>query len=57
MRNTLIAINFFNRDKIINCKKNPRCTLYYLLIPRTAVTQQHTHTQIELQREINVINA
>jgi len=41
MRNTLIAIDFFNRNKKL-ITKNPRCNLFYLVILRTAVTQQHT---------------
>ena len=41
-RNTLSMINCFNRDsKLI--AKNPRCNLFYLVMSRTAVTQQHTH--------------
>ena len=40
-RNTLIAINFLIAIKKL-IAKNPRCNLFYLVIPRTAVTQQYT---------------
>ena len=42
IRNTLTSIIFLIANKKL-IARDPRCKLFHLLIPRTAVTQQHTH--------------
>ena len=48
MQNTLIVINFLIAIKKL-IAKNLRCNLFNLVMPRTAVTQQHTHTIVTSQ--------
>ena len=45
----LIPVDFFKIAITKLIAKNQKCNLFYLVIPRTAITQQHTHKIVTSQ--------